>query len=83
MTSSIRTPPRRRNRRRATRKASTTNIRSSDDNKFLFNEIKTLKKNQELLIQNMNRLNDELNELKKNKSKSSLPEGMYMGGGGK
>jgi predicted nucleic acid-binding Zn-ribbon protein len=82
MGSSIGTPPRKRNRRRrATRKTSISTLRSSDDNKFLLNEIKTLKKNQELLIQNMNRLNDELKELKKNKSKSSLPEGMYMGGG--
>ena len=81
MTSSIKTPRRKRNRRRGTRNTNYKSLRSSDDNRFLVNEIKTLKKNQELIMKNMNRLNDELKELKKNKSKSSLPEGMYMGGG--
>ena len=80
---SIHTPRlKRRRRRKASRKSHKSNIRSSDDNRFLLNEINILKKNQEIMMKNMNRLNDELKELKKIKSKSSMPEGMYMGGGG-
>ena len=73
--------PRRKRRGTHSRYSKNKSLRSSDDNRFLINEIKALKKNQELMMKNMNRLNNELKELKKNKSNSSLPHGMYMGGG--
>jgi predicted nucleic acid-binding Zn-ribbon protein len=76
--------PRRKRRGTHSRYSKSKSLRSSDDNRFLINEIKILKKNQELMMKNMNRLNDELKELKKENKKnssSSLPQGMYMGGG--
>ena len=63
------------------RRRGATNYKNKDETKLFYEkELKIIKKNQELMRKQLNKLNDEVSELKKESTKS-LPEGMYMGGG--
>jgi len=64
------------------RRRGATNYKNKDKTKLFYEkELKIIQKNQDLMRKQLNKLNDEVKELKNEKSKASHPEGMYMGGG--
>ena len=64
------------------RRRGATNYKNKDQTKLFYEkELKIIKKNQEIMRKQINKLNEEVKELKNEKSRESLPEGMYMGGG--
>ena len=77
ISSQPRTPSRSTHRRR--RRA--TSRRSHNNKSSLLQRIGSLERNQETMRRVMNRLTNDMKELKKEKEKGRPPSGMYAGGG--
>ena len=67
-----------RHRRRGTRRSTHSSPQSKSS---LLQRIGSLERNQETMRRTINRLNDEMKELKKMKEEGRAPSNMYVGGG--